>query len=92
MFRDTRGRQIEFEGTSRQSPAGIGNPVPVSYDPSDPSHAHDLASNSTWLFQFGAGSGFLLLALGSTWLIWWVRRHGPLGSTRSSETASPFGE
>jgi Protein of unknown function (DUF3592) len=92
MFRDTLGRQIEFEGTSRQSPAGIDNSVPVSYDPSDPSHAHDLASTSTWLFQFGAGSCFLLLALGSTWLIWWVRRHGPLGSTRSSEIASPFGE
>jgi uncharacterized protein DUF3592 len=92
LFLDATGRQTEFEAAPRSSPAGIGNRVPVSYDPSNPLDAHDLASNSTWLFQFGAGSVFLLVALGSTWLIWRVRRHGPLGATHSSEVARPFGE
>jgi hypothetical protein len=90
LFRDTRGQRIEFEGAPRQSPTGINNPVPVSYDPSDPSHAHDLTSNSTWLYQFGAGACFLLVAFGCTWLIWRVRRHGPLGSSRSNEMTIPF--
>ena len=92
QFFDASGRRTEFEAAPRSSPVGIGNEVPVSYDRADPSDAHDVASNSTWLFQFGAGSVFLLVALGCTWLIWWTRRHGPLGATRSSKVASPFGE
>ena len=92
LFLDASGRRTEFDGAPRPSPAGIGGRVPVSYDPSDPSDAHDLASNSTWLFQFGAGSVSLLVALGCTWLIWWMRRRGPLGASHSTKTTSPFGE
>lgn len=91
LFVDADGKRIEFEGAPGQSPAGVDSRVPVSYDPSDPSDARDLSANSTWLFQFGAGLAFLLMALGCTWLLWWVRRHGPIGAQGSTEPAGPFG-
>jgi hypothetical protein len=91
VFLDAGGRRIEIEGAPRSSPAGLGRRVPVSYDPSDPSDARDIATNSTWLFQFGAGLVFLLVALGCTWLLWWVRRHGPIGAQAPAEPAGPFG-
>jgi len=92
QFLDADGQRTEFEGAPRQSPVGVGKRVPVSYDPSNPSEAHDLAPNSTWVFQFGAGLAFLLIALGCTWVLWWVRRHGPIGAKRSTEPAGPFSQ
>src|ERR1700722_2624032 len=90
-FVDIRGQRIEFAGAWRSSRAGVGNPVSVSYNPSHPADAHDLAANSTWLFQFGAGLVSLFVALGCTRLIWQVRRHGPIGAQVPTEPAAPFG-
>jgi hypothetical protein len=91
VFLDAEGQRIEIEGAPRSSPAGLGRRVPISYDPSDPSDAHDLATSSTWLFQFGAGLVFLLTALGCTRLLWWVWRHGPISAQVPPEPARPFG-
>jgi hypothetical protein len=88
-FTDAAGRRIVFTPPGRSTSAGIGSRVLVSYDPRDPSEAHDLSDDAPWRWQLGAGMVILALSLIGIWLVVRVMlSRPPIGAT---STNNPFG-
>lgn len=83
-FTDSAGRRYAFTGPSGEQEPGIGEPARVSYDPHDPSRAHDLTFNhASWKWPFWTGvssiATTLLFALLAVAVV--LRQRARAGST-----------
>jgi hypothetical protein len=67
----TQDRLVTFSAPRTTTPPRVGASVPVSYDPRNPAHAHDLSAGTAWELPFYGGSAGIVAIAGLAGSMYW---------------------
>jgi hypothetical protein len=73
-FTDANGQRIVFSAPALRTPPMVGSVVSVSYDPQQPTTAHDLSDTALWRLQLYVGLFAIAVCLSMVLLIGWLAR------------------
>jgi hypothetical protein len=84
------GHLVSFTTPTNSTVPVVGAAAQVSYDPSNPAHAHDLSMGSAWEPAFYVGTGGLLLGVAMMVFFYWLVFVREKSTRRAAATGTTF--